>query len=474
MAAFAVNTIEEEALMNSVKFAVLTAAVAMLAHAVAAGDSTLDPTFGDGGIASTSVGSVADSPGRIALQPDGRIVQVGRALNYQSAGSYGYDIGLVRFNADGGLDLSFGQDGKVNTDIGSSHPVYTDETVGAVAVQADGKIVVAGSRRRYTKSGSASFEWNQWDVMLLRYDSSGNLDPGFGTGGKVVIDLDGKGTTPEGFNDVAFQSDGKIIGVGYTYPGNNRFLIMRFNTDGSLDTSFGAAGTGVVVEHFSIATLEDAYSVHVLPDDSMVVAGRGVKPDGNPAVTLLKLTASGRLDTSFNGSGKVGMSVGPVSSLSVVTADADNRILAAGRTSPSSSGDEELLVMRFNGNGSLDTSFNGTGIFSVSLGDYRYQSLRGLEVRDDGKIIASGTVSTPYAIVLLQLNADGTPDEGFAPGGVATTAFEGVTYCFVHNSALQDDGKLLLGGFPAAQPHAPVHGAALRRSGFTPPLGCGL
>ena len=143
--------------------------------------------------------------------------------------------------------------------------------------------------------------WLLLAPFAMAWLSASELDPGFGTNGVASTAI---GIYGANGRKTALQSDNKIVAVGYTMSGmDNRFLIMRFHPDGALDTSFGAAGTGIVVEHFTANTTEDAYSVLVLPDDSIAVVGRGIKPDGNATLAQLKLTASGLPDTTFNGTG---------------------------------------------------------------------------------------------------------------------------------------------------------------------------
>lgn len=426
----------------------LPVALTILAtHFAFAGDADLDSTFGDGGVSSIYVGTTENLPSKITLQADGKILMCGSSRDNSSSGSYGYDVALVRLNSDGSLDTTFGEDGKLTTDIGSSHPVYTDDRGSSVLVQPDNKIIVAGTTRRYTKSNRTSFEWYMWDLLLLRYNADGSVDTDFGTNGQVVIDLNGKGNVPEGFNRIALQSDNKIIAVGYTYPANNRFLVMRFNTDGSPDTTFGPSGTGMLIEHFSVNTLEDAYSVVILPDDSVVVAGRGIKSDGFGTVSILKLTSEGLLDTTFNGSGKIATSVGISATARYVTSDASGRILVGGQAGGGGTvgGEQSAMIQRYNSDGSLDTTFNGTGTFITAFGDSRGESFNSLEIQDDGKILAAGNITNPYQLVLMRLNEDGTPDETFAAEGKSIVVIDGISSSYNCSTALQSDGKLLFG-----------------------------
>ena len=432
---------------TTMRFLTLTTSIFALTL-LNAGDSDLDPTFGDGGVAQAVVGTTGNLPLTMAVQPDGKVLIGGASRDNQSAGSYGNDLALVRYNGAGQLDTSFDGDGKVVTDIGSNHPVYTDERIGAIVVQPDYKIVVGGTTRSYTKTNNSSFEWYMWDVLLVRYNTDGSIDAGFGSNGKVIIDIMGTGSIPEGLNDLALQSDNKIIGVGYYSGGNNNFLIMRFNTDGSLDTTFGAEGTGYIRQTFSSMALQDAYSVLVLEDDSILVAGRGVQSDGNDTICMLKLTANGQLDSSFNGTGKLTLRVGSESSAQDLALDSSGRFIVSGYANGArSSENQELMILRFNPDGSLDTTFNGTGIFREFQGDYRYQTLSGIAAQDNGKIVGAGAVNYPGSLGVMRVNEDGTPDESFAAGGKRRITIDGASDYLIGGIHLQGDGKLVVGGF---------------------------
>jgi len=185
-------------------------------------DGTLDASFGTGGQVTTDFGTLEQGfsfafPESLALQADGKIVVAGYAFIGQSE-----DFALVRYNSDGTLDTSFGTGGKLTNDFSGA-----SDMASAVAVQPDGRIVVAGktARRKFT---------------LVRYDSSGTLDPSFGTGGKVTTDF---GLSDSAFS-LALQDNGKIVAGGRTFIAGEDFqpALARYNPDGSLDATFGTGG----------------------------------------------------------------------------------------------------------------------------------------------------------------------------------------------------------------------------------------
>jgi uncharacterized delta-60 repeat protein len=208
--------------------------VPLRAHA-AAGD--LDTSFGVGGKVVTDVsqaGSFDESANDVAIQPDGKIIAVGQAVN---SGNGTSDFAVIRYNPDGSLDTSFGIGGQVLTDFNNS----TDWAL-AIALQLDGRIVVAG----YASTPNLAYTF-----AVARYTSNGELDQSFGTGGKVTVFFNkifkgGKSLRPlvaSLIRDVAIQSDGKIVLAGFA---DNNFGLARLSPDGSLDLNFGTGGKTIL------------------------------------------------------------------------------------------------------------------------------------------------------------------------------------------------------------------------------------
>src|SRR5581483_5691264 len=180
----------------------------------------LDASFGRGGRVVTNFGGTGDMARSVVVQPDGKLVAAG-TTNVSGA----TDFALARYNSDGRLDHSFGTGGKVVTDFAGSY-----DSVGAVTLQADGKIVAGG--------------WSVVDSIanfaLARYNSDGTLDAGFGTEGKVRTDFGG--VSSQVFS-IALQPDGKIVVAGYAnVDGGADFALARYNSDGTVDTTFGSEG----------------------------------------------------------------------------------------------------------------------------------------------------------------------------------------------------------------------------------------
>jgi uncharacterized delta-60 repeat protein len=246
-----------------------------------AGD--LDPAFGSGGKVTTDMGR--DEGGlAIALQPDGKVIVAGWAESKKK----GRDFAVARYNRDGSLDSSFGTDGVAGYDFDRGDDVAT-----AVAIQSDGKIVVAG----YAYSDLSQSD----DFGLVRFNSDGSLDSSFGSGGQVLLDFYG---LKDAVNGVAIQSDGKIIVAGYCLVSTDQcdFALARFNPDGSADTSFGSQGR---VNTNLFNRCDEAYAMAIQSDGRIVLAGGTSEPITFGDFGLARYNSDGTLDLTFGTGGKI-------------------------------------------------------------------------------------------------------------------------------------------------------------------------
>ncbi len=303
-------------------------------------DGNLDTSFGDSGKVTTTVAKDSNADG-VAMQSDGKIVVAGNAFIDRNNN----DFGVVRYNANGTLDTTFNGTGKATADFGAHDLGHS------VAVHGDGRIVVAGYSTNESKKQCA----------LACFKANGNLDTSFNGTGKVTTNFGGDGDA-EG-QGVATQSDGKTVVVGYaTVAGVQRFAVERYKTDGALDTSFG--GTGRVLTAVGISG-SNAAGVALQKDGKIVVAGYAVNNSGRVYdFACLRYNADGSLDQSFGDHGKVTTDVGDgkASSLAVQ----DNKIIVAG--SAYDGDNNEFAVVRYNASGKLDMSFNSAGSVLTAVG----------------------------------------------------------------------------------------------------------
>ncbi|MGD9829982.1 MAG: putative Ig domain-containing protein, partial [Hyphomicrobiaceae bacterium] len=408
-------------------------------------DGKLDTTFGGGdGIVTAPIGSLVGSSS-VTVQPDGRIVIVG------SNGEFA----IVRYNADGTLDTSFGGgDGIVTTIIGDS-----GDHAFSVALQADGRIIVAGTSLRVSAYGS------NYDFALVRYNADGTLDTSFGAGdGFVTTPIPSSYTLGPSITSVTVQLDGKIVVAGYGRFGSTEeaedFAVVRYNADGTLDTSFGD-GDGIVTTPIG-SWSDESHSVTLQPDGRIIVAGYS-RNGASYDIALVRYNVDGTLDTAFGGGD--GIVTTPIGSLAFgysVTLQPDAKIVVAGVTLDGSNAD--IALIRYDNDGSLDTSFGGgDGIVTTAIGasgDYA----NSVALQPDGKIVVAGTslIGDTYDFAVVRYNADGSLDTTFDSVGSVVRA---VAYTEDGSAVIVDGGAQVFDAELAAQGHYDGATLTLARAG---------
>jgi uncharacterized delta-60 repeat protein len=394
-------------------FIVASSLFSIPSASAAVGD--LDTSFDADGKLNTAIGALSSIAKSVALQSDGKIVVAGYAYD----GSF--DFAVVRYNTDGSLDTSFDTDGKVTTDIGGSTDVAN-----SIAVQSDGKIVVAGY----------AYISNNIDFAVVRYNTDGSLDSSFDTDGKVTTAI---GSLEDAAKSVALQSDGKIVVAGHSWSGSKyNFAVVRYNTDGSLDTSFDTDGKVTT----AIGSQDDiANSIALQSDGKIVVAGYKYT-SGIYNFAVVRYNTDGSLDTSFDTDGKVTAAFD--GSANSIALQSDGKIVVAGYSYDGS--DSDFAVVRYNTDGSLDTSFDTDGKVTTAIGsatDFAYS----IAVQSDGKIVVAGKASisgnTDFAVV--RYNTNGSLDTSFSTDGKVTAAI-GDSTDVGYSIALQSDGKIVVAG----------------------------
>ncbi|MGO8714932.1 MAG: delta-60 repeat domain-containing protein [Smithella sp.] len=380
---------------------------------------SLDTTFGTGGIVTTPIGSYDAYAYALGIQSDGRILAAG----YSSNGS-NYDFALVRYNTNGSLDTTFGTGGTVTTPIGSGNAIAN-----ALGIQSDGNIVATGS----------SYNGSNYDITLVRYKTNGSLDTTFGTGGIV--------TTPIGSYDayayaLAIQSDGRIVVSGYSSNGSNYdFALVRYNTDGSLDTTFGTGG--IVITPMG-SGYDIAYALAIQSDGRILAAGNSYN-GSNYNFALVRYNTNGSLDTTFGTGGIVTTPIGTGDSEALALGIQSNgNILAAGKSFNGSHYD--FTLVRYSTNGSLDTTFGTSGIVTTPIGNYDSYAIA-LGIQSDGNILAAGKSpdGSNNDFALVRYNTNGSLDTTFGTGGIVTTPVgNGADYA--NALVIQSDGNILAAG----------------------------
>lgn len=393
---------------------------------------TLDSTFGSGGQVTISNSNVYTGGEGMALQTDGRIL----ILTSKS---------ILRLNPDGSLDPSFNGSGKITI-----NSPQVSLGAAAIALQSDGKILVTGE-------GSTSF-------LLLRYNADGSVDTSFNGGGVGQTPAFTFGGTADYGSCIAVQSDGKIIVGGSAYVNSSRkndFALARWNQDGTLDSSFG--GTGKVITAYGNAD-DRIHGIALAADGKIFVAGRTGNTNSHSRITVAKFNTDGSLDGAF-GTGIVTALIGAGNVDEVARAIAiqnDNKIVVGGYyySTQSSSDKPQFVLVRFNTNGTLDSTFSGDGKFATVVGPgggWGYC----MALQGDGKILLAGHASVTGSsdgFGLIRVNTNGSLDTSFNGSGQATVDVPGGGGPTA--VLLQVDGKILLTG--ATGGSSPVNMTVMR------------
>ena len=406
------------------------------AGTAAAAPGDLDASFGSGGIVSSSAGSGAD----VALQPDGKIVVVGKheLCPHGSTEPCESEFLVERYEADGSLDNSFGAGGIVLTSFGG-----TEAAASSVIVESSGKILVGGV------AGG--------EFALARYNSDGSLDTSFGGGdGESTASIpaaDASDVRSEAGGIALLSSGGIVIGgsllINEQPAGEpdwqSHMVLARFNSDGSLDTSFGTNGS-------LVGPKGHLFGLTVDGSDRIVAAG--TSPDRDFVVA--RFNSGGSLDGSFAGTGTVKLSPSEVfgSAADDVLLQPDGKILASGYVAGI------MTVYRLNEDGSLDTTFGGgDGMVTPSFGlaCCNSSSAVALAQEADGRIVVVGNrmlenfeEENPFKFewTVARLHSNGVPDKTFGTNGLVTEGFEGNRNYeeAATGVALQTDGKVVAVG----------------------------
>jgi uncharacterized delta-60 repeat protein len=415
------------------------ALVVMLAVPSSAAPGGLDPSFGAGGTVVTEFPSSYSGARAVAVQADRRIVAAGFAHTNDTILS---DFALVRYDARGALDPTFGVDGRVRTDFGGRF----DEAL-AVAVQPDGRIVVAGTSS--DASGS--------DMAVARYADDGTLDASFDGDGMALVEFDGEASA----RAVALQRDGRILVAGSAIQPFGTgccaadFALARLTHAGTLDDSFG--GDGRVVTDFRPGAdngQDAAHALVVQGNGRILAAGGGAAGVGSIDYAVARYRADGSLDPTFSNDGLVTTDVaGYPDELRDLAVDGGGRIVGGGQSCQFPGDADEACdfgLVRYTSKGALDRGFGRQGRVRTDLGADVGEGVRGLAVQRDGRIVAAGDTHGPGGadVGLTRYRSDGRLDRSFGVDGVVITPVSPSTD-EVAGLALQPVGRLVVAGTSA-------------------------
>ncbi|WP_165243612.1 hypothetical protein [Paludisphaera soli] len=325
---------------------------------------------------------------------------------------------------NGSLDATFGGDGRVLIDL----PPREDgspqlPTAFAAAIQADGKILVAGE------------DLHGQSFVVARLNTNGTLDASFGVGGATTIPIPGG---VRGGEEILVRDDGKILIVGSTGGSTESFAIARLERDGTPDVTFDSDGVVVVGETSSVG------GAALTPDGGILIGGERTRSMG--ATILVRLCADGSLDPSFGDGGRLGSDALPprMRGIDALAVQFDGAIVVAatGLGGGLLEYAEGYLVARLGPSGSLDTRFGVAGMATIDFG-VSGEVLHDLAIQADGKIVVAGEAGEGFAVA--RLGPDGTADVAFDGDGRAVIAFADTSAA--RSVAIDADGRVILAGF---------------------------
>lgn len=408
----------------------------------------LDPSFAGTGLSRIGFGFGYSQGHAAAVQPDGKLVIAGNANLYHSGGG---DFAVARFTTNNVLDSSFGQGGKVLTSVVTPGvSIYAvDANATAVQIQADGKIVAAG------------YGWNNTNYhsfTLVRYNPDGSVDTTFGTNGTGVVYLD-FGQQSQ-ISAMVLQPDGNIVVAGVS--GNTTsFALARYQTNGTLDASFGTGGTVVTPVTFGTAS-----GLLLEADRKIVAVGSGEGPGHSGSdFAVFRYTTNGVLDASFGGgTGEVFTHISPIASGYSDSANAvgyqlgnntpqnpDKLVVAGMYTQVASPALWGFAVARYNLDGSLDTSFGNGGIVTNSIGSASAEGdfaqaviVQGFSIHPRLITVGGyGQNGSDYYFALARYTASGALDTSFGGNGTGKAILHNAGTAY--SMALQS-GEFVLAG----------------------------
>ena len=395
----------------------LVLAISVHAQAIPGQPGTLDATWGGTGQVATSVSGNSYATA-MTLQPDGKVLVAG----YCSGGGNA-DFCATRYNTNGTLDLTWNGTGKVITAI-TPGANSADDFARAIALQPDGKVLLAGSCGTGTV---ASYTFGT-RFCATRYNADGTLDLTWNGTGAVTTVVSTGLTYPDDYaNAIALQPDGKVLlagacydGTGFANQGNNyNFCAVRYNSNGTLDTTWNSTGTVKTV----IGINGKAFAATVFADGKVLLAGSCAAP--NYDFCSIRYTANGSLDVGWNGTGKVTTDfAGGSDAAHAIAVQPDGKIVLAGRCTISN---PTLCAIRYDANGAVNKKTTSE----------TYGEAWAVAVQPDGKMLLAGLCGG--SLCAFRFQPYGPPDLGWTDGSIVSNGTGAAM-------ALQPDGKVLLAG----------------------------
>jgi uncharacterized delta-60 repeat protein len=338
---------------------------------------------------------------------------------------------VLRYNTNGSLDPSFNGTGIVTTASGNGF-----NNARSVIIQSDGKIIVVGD----FFDGSYNTH-----VSLVRYNSDGSLDNTFGTAGIVTSTI---GSYSDNVGKAVLQSDGKIVVGAYSlesWTGSYRFTILRYTTAGVLDATFNSIGYNSVdlsCSNFASYNMMPSCGVALQSDGKVLFSGAYGTSETSRDMVCIRLNSNGTLDNSFNGIGYITKDLsGNEDYANDVAVDDNGKILLAGKRG------SYAAVARYHPDGTIDLTFGNSGSMYFDLGTSAYCNIQRITILPDDKLLVGGMAYIgSYNIAVARLNANGTLDNTFGTNGKVNCGFLGSAQVNGYSQAVQNDGKIVVAG----------------------------
>lgn len=386
---------------------------------------TIDTSFGNEGTVISDNGN-NDLFTDVVIQDDQKIVAIG--ITYDA--SWVASAQAYRFLPDGSPDMTFATDGIF------TYTLNWEANVFDCLIKDDGKILMVGSTTDYA----------DYRVLLIQLNEDGSLDDTFGENGVVVQKVSpiGEGFFEDFGTSVAMQGN-KILVAGSlkTLDYFNAPMVIRFNENGELDTTFGVEGVAAI----PVIDQENVFDCLVVQDDGKIVAAGHYSVDLLYfAMLVVRFMPDGTIDDTFGDEGQVIYPLGADAESYDIQLTTENKIVVSGFTA-SPDYDYDMLLMQFDTYGALDGGFGNEGVVTSNLGFYDVGSA--LQIQEDGKIlVAGGTGDGPpfdVEMAVWRYLADGTTDNSFGVDGISKVQISDRVDEAL-GMALQADGKIVIAG----------------------------